>query len=166
VVTHAERKGWAMDPAYVYADDGISAPEFATRPGFLFWLFLPCDGGIIEDPGAVSQTVLAVLAVRTARAATHAENVSTCPATSIESRSSCPRLTSNVLPGSSNLTEDAFEPFVPDPRAVTVTVSRWLPSRRLSCTERTARPFTRSVGVPTLVGARRFPNRSIGVNVT
>ena len=32
---YAERKGWHVDPAYVYVDDGISGAEFATRPGFL-----------------------------------------------------------------------------------------------------------------------------------
>jgi DNA invertase Pin-like site-specific DNA recombinase len=32
---YAARKGWAVDPAHVYADDGISGAEFTTRPGFL-----------------------------------------------------------------------------------------------------------------------------------
>jgi site-specific DNA recombinase len=32
---YAVRKGWAVDPAHVYADDGISGADFTTRPGFL-----------------------------------------------------------------------------------------------------------------------------------
>jgi site-specific DNA recombinase len=32
---YAERKGWTVDPAHVYADDGISGAEFVKRPGFL-----------------------------------------------------------------------------------------------------------------------------------
>jgi DNA invertase Pin-like site-specific DNA recombinase len=32
---YAERKGWTVDEAYVYVDDGISGAEFANRPGFL-----------------------------------------------------------------------------------------------------------------------------------
>ena len=30
---YAQRKGWAVDPAHVYQDDGISGAEFAKRPG-------------------------------------------------------------------------------------------------------------------------------------
>jgi DNA invertase Pin-like site-specific DNA recombinase len=32
---YAARKGWTVDPAHVYADDGISGAEFVKRPGFL-----------------------------------------------------------------------------------------------------------------------------------
>jgi site-specific DNA recombinase len=32
---YAQRKGWAVDDAAIYVDDGISGAEFATRPGFL-----------------------------------------------------------------------------------------------------------------------------------
>src|ERR1700704_741921 len=32
---YADRKGWIVDDAYVYVDDGISGAEFANRPGFL-----------------------------------------------------------------------------------------------------------------------------------
>jgi DNA invertase Pin-like site-specific DNA recombinase len=32
---YAERKGWTVDPAHVYQDDGISGAEFVKRPGFL-----------------------------------------------------------------------------------------------------------------------------------
>jgi DNA invertase Pin-like site-specific DNA recombinase len=32
---YAARKGWIVDEAHVYVDDGISGAEFATRPGFL-----------------------------------------------------------------------------------------------------------------------------------
>jgi DNA invertase Pin-like site-specific DNA recombinase len=32
---YAGRKGWIVDDAYVYVDDGISGAEFANRPGFL-----------------------------------------------------------------------------------------------------------------------------------
>jgi DNA invertase Pin-like site-specific DNA recombinase len=32
---YAARKGWTVDPAHVYQDDGISGAEFVTRPGFL-----------------------------------------------------------------------------------------------------------------------------------
>ena len=32
---YAARKGWTVDPAHVYVDDGISGAEFRTRPGFL-----------------------------------------------------------------------------------------------------------------------------------
>ena len=32
---YAERKGWTVDEAHVYVDDGISGAEFANRPGFL-----------------------------------------------------------------------------------------------------------------------------------
>jgi site-specific DNA recombinase len=32
---YAERKGWAVDEAAVFVDDGISGAEFANRPGFL-----------------------------------------------------------------------------------------------------------------------------------
>ncbi|MDP2320627.1 MAG: recombinase family protein [Acidobacteriota bacterium] len=32
---YAERKGWAVNEAAVFVDDGISGAEFATRPGFL-----------------------------------------------------------------------------------------------------------------------------------
>jgi site-specific DNA recombinase len=31
----AARKGWLVDDAYVYVDDGISGAEFIKRPGFL-----------------------------------------------------------------------------------------------------------------------------------
>jgi DNA invertase Pin-like site-specific DNA recombinase len=38
-IEHARRyaiaKGWRVDDAYVYVDDGISGAEFANRPGFL-----------------------------------------------------------------------------------------------------------------------------------
>jgi DNA invertase Pin-like site-specific DNA recombinase len=30
----ATRQGWAVDPAYVYEDDGVSGAEFVNRPGF------------------------------------------------------------------------------------------------------------------------------------
>src|SRR5262245_42547245 len=30
---YAARKGWTVDPAYVYTDDGISGAEFERRPG-------------------------------------------------------------------------------------------------------------------------------------
>ena len=30
---YAQRKGWAVDPAHVYQDDGISGAEFVKRPG-------------------------------------------------------------------------------------------------------------------------------------
>jgi site-specific DNA recombinase len=32
---YATRKGWAVDEAYVYSDDGISGAEFKKRPGLL-----------------------------------------------------------------------------------------------------------------------------------
>src|SRR5262245_18433890 len=32
---YAKRKGWTVDDAHVYVDDGISGAEFANRPGFL-----------------------------------------------------------------------------------------------------------------------------------
>jgi site-specific DNA recombinase len=32
---YAARKGWTVDDAHVYIDDGISGAEFANRPGFL-----------------------------------------------------------------------------------------------------------------------------------
>jgi DNA invertase Pin-like site-specific DNA recombinase len=32
---YAIRKGWTVDDAYVYVDDGISGAEFTNRPGFL-----------------------------------------------------------------------------------------------------------------------------------
>jgi DNA invertase Pin-like site-specific DNA recombinase len=32
---YAERKGWTIDEACVFVDDGISGAEFANRPGFL-----------------------------------------------------------------------------------------------------------------------------------
>lgn len=32
---YAERKGWTVDEACVFVDDGISGAEFANRPGFL-----------------------------------------------------------------------------------------------------------------------------------
>jgi len=32
---YAARRGWAVDDAYIYDDDGISGAEFARRPGFL-----------------------------------------------------------------------------------------------------------------------------------
>jgi DNA invertase Pin-like site-specific DNA recombinase len=32
---YAQRKGWIVDEAHVYVDDGISGAEFANRPGFL-----------------------------------------------------------------------------------------------------------------------------------
>ena len=32
---YAAQKGWAVDAAQVFVDDGISGAEFATRPGFL-----------------------------------------------------------------------------------------------------------------------------------
>jgi site-specific DNA recombinase len=32
---YAARKGWAVDDAYVFVDDGISGAEFAGRPGFV-----------------------------------------------------------------------------------------------------------------------------------
>jgi DNA invertase Pin-like site-specific DNA recombinase len=32
---YAERKGWIVDEASVFVDDGISGAEFANRPGFL-----------------------------------------------------------------------------------------------------------------------------------
>jgi DNA invertase Pin-like site-specific DNA recombinase len=31
----AASKGWAVNPAHVYTDDGVSGAEFANRPGFL-----------------------------------------------------------------------------------------------------------------------------------
>ena len=38
-ITHAReyaaRKGWTVDEAFVYVDDGISGAEFARRPGFV-----------------------------------------------------------------------------------------------------------------------------------
>ena len=33
---YATRKGWNVDEAYVFVDDGISGAEFTRRPGFLF----------------------------------------------------------------------------------------------------------------------------------
>ncbi len=32
---YAARKGWTVDEARVFVDDGISGAEFAARPGFL-----------------------------------------------------------------------------------------------------------------------------------
>ena len=32
---YAQRKGWTVENAHVYVDDGISGAEFANRPGFL-----------------------------------------------------------------------------------------------------------------------------------
>ena len=32
---YAARKGWIVDEASIYVDDGISGAEFANRPGFL-----------------------------------------------------------------------------------------------------------------------------------
>jgi DNA invertase Pin-like site-specific DNA recombinase len=31
---YVESKGWAVDEAFVFSDDGISGAEFAARPGF------------------------------------------------------------------------------------------------------------------------------------
>ena len=32
---YAASKGWTVDEAHVFVDDGISGAEFSTRPGFL-----------------------------------------------------------------------------------------------------------------------------------
>jgi hypothetical protein len=32
---YAHRKGWIVDDAHIYVDDGISGAEFAKRPGFM-----------------------------------------------------------------------------------------------------------------------------------
>ena len=32
---YAQRKGWTVDDAHIYIDDGISGAEFANRPGYL-----------------------------------------------------------------------------------------------------------------------------------
>jgi hypothetical protein len=32
---YADRKGWTIDDASIFVDDGISGAEFANRPGFL-----------------------------------------------------------------------------------------------------------------------------------
>jgi site-specific DNA recombinase len=32
---YAQRKGWTVDDAHVYVDDGISGAEFPKRPGFI-----------------------------------------------------------------------------------------------------------------------------------
>ena len=32
---YALRKGWAVNKAYVFVDDGVSGAEFANRPGFV-----------------------------------------------------------------------------------------------------------------------------------
>jgi DNA invertase Pin-like site-specific DNA recombinase len=32
---YAQRKGWVVDDAHIYVDDGISGAEFANRPGYL-----------------------------------------------------------------------------------------------------------------------------------
>lgn len=32
---YAAKKGWTVDEAHIYCDDGISGAEFAKRPGFL-----------------------------------------------------------------------------------------------------------------------------------
>src|SRR5262245_37379354 len=32
---YASRKGWIVDEAYIFVDDGISGAEFSRRPGFL-----------------------------------------------------------------------------------------------------------------------------------
>lgn len=32
---YAERKGWTVDPQYIFTDDGISGAEFLARPGFV-----------------------------------------------------------------------------------------------------------------------------------
>jgi len=32
---YAQKKGWTVDEAYVYVDDGVSGAEFANRPGFV-----------------------------------------------------------------------------------------------------------------------------------
>ena len=32
---YATRKGWTVDEAHIYVDDGISGAEFARRPGFV-----------------------------------------------------------------------------------------------------------------------------------
>jgi resolvase-like protein len=32
---YARKKGWTVDDAYIYVDDGISGAEFANRPGYL-----------------------------------------------------------------------------------------------------------------------------------
>src|SRR5688572_20164911 len=32
---YAERKGWTVDDAAVFVDDGVSGAEFANRPGFV-----------------------------------------------------------------------------------------------------------------------------------
>ena len=34
-LTYAERKGWRVNEAAVFVDDGISGAEFANRPGFV-----------------------------------------------------------------------------------------------------------------------------------
>jgi DNA invertase Pin-like site-specific DNA recombinase len=34
-ITYATGKGWAVDPAHIYVDDGISGAEFAKRPGLV-----------------------------------------------------------------------------------------------------------------------------------
>jgi DNA invertase Pin-like site-specific DNA recombinase len=32
---YAQRKGWVVDEAHIYVDDGISEAEFERRPGFM-----------------------------------------------------------------------------------------------------------------------------------
>ncbi len=34
-IAYAHRKGWTVEDAYVFVDDGISGAEFAARPGFV-----------------------------------------------------------------------------------------------------------------------------------
>ena len=72
---YADRKGWTVDDAHVYSDDGISGAEFAKRPGFVrlmnalkptapFQALIMSEGSrlgreSIETPYAVKQLVTA-----------------------------------------------------------------------------------------------------------
>ncbi len=49
---YATRKGWAVDPAQIYVDDGISGAEFAKRPG-LVRLTMPYCPNTRRSPHAV-----------------------------------------------------------------------------------------------------------------
>src|ERR671922_535629 len=49
---YAAAKGWTVDDAHVYVDDGISGAEFANRPGFLRLMnaLQPGKNGLRENP--------------------------------------------------------------------------------------------------------------------
>jgi DNA invertase Pin-like site-specific DNA recombinase len=42
--TYPATKGWAVDDAHVYVDDGISGAEFEKRPGYVALMAAPPTG--------------------------------------------------------------------------------------------------------------------------